>query len=92
MPKGTLGFALWAWQLSFSSFLRSYSLPVSGVMIEFHILELYLAARLVYLLGLITVPAQVRGREGGGGREREWEGDTDRQTTHIFSSPPVFSH
>lgn len=88
MPKGTLGFALWAWQLSFSSFLHSYSLPVSGVMIEFHILELYLAARLVYLLGLITVPARVRGRRGGG----EWEGDTDRQTTHIFSSPPVFSH
>lgn len=55
MPKGTLGFALWAWQLSFSSFLRSYSQPVSGVMIEFHILELYLATRLVYLLGLITV-------------------------------------
>lgn len=57
--KGTLGFALWAWQLSFSSFLHSYSQPVSGIMIEFHTLELYLAARLVYLLGLITELAQV---------------------------------
>lgn len=89
LPKGTLRFALWAWQLSFSFFFRSYSLLVSGVMIEFPILELYLAARLVYLLGLIT--ARTRGRKGGRG-EREWEEDTDGQTCHIFSYPPVFSH
>lgn len=54
LPKGTLSFALWAWQLSFSFFFRSYSQPVSGVMIEFPILELYLAAGLVYLPGVIT--------------------------------------
>lgn len=73
LPKGTLGFALRAWQLSFSSFLRSYSQPVSGVMIEFHILELYLATRLVYLLGLITVLAWVErgGRKRLGGRYKE---------------------
>lgn len=41
-------------------------------MIEFPILELYLAARLVYLLGLITVLSvdwKVKEREGGGGGE-----------------------
>lgn len=84
LPKGTSSFALWARQLSFSFFFRSYSQLVSGVMIEFHILELYLAARLVYLLGLITArSARQEGREGednGSGRKIR----TDR--------PVVYSH
>lgn len=40
----------------------------SGVMIEFPVLELYLAARLVYLLGLITAPAKGKGVSGCGGQ------------------------
>lgn len=74
LPKGTWSSALWAWQLSFSLFFRSYSQPVSGAMIEFPILELYLAARLVYLPGLITAWSARQGgrarRTGVGGRYR----------------------
>lgn len=89
LPKGTLSFALWAWQLSFSFFFRSYSQPVSGVMIEFPILELYLAARLVYLPGLITArSAKQEGRArrtGVGGRYRR----TD--LSYILISSGLFS-
>lgn len=89
LPKGTLNFALWAWQLSFSFFFRSYSQLVSGVMIEFPILELYLAARLVYLPGLITArSAKQKGRArrtGVGGRY----GRTD--LSYILTSSGLFS-
>lgn len=68
----------------------SYSQPVSGVMIEFPILELYLAARLVYLLGLITVLSvdwKVKWREGvrGGLRYRQ----TDK--SYILISCSLFT-
>lgn len=89
LPKGTLSFALRAWQLSFSFFFCSYSQLVFGVMIEFPILELYLAARLVYLLGLITArSAKQEGRvrrTGVGGRYRRTDLSYSLISSGLFS-------
>lgn len=83
LPKGTWSFALWARQLSFSFFFRSYSQPVSRAVIEFPVLELYLAARRVYLPGLITARSARRG-----GRARRTGSGRKIQT----DSPVIYSH
>lgn len=85
-----MGFALWARQLSLPSLppppypTHIPSRSPSAVMIESPILELYLAARLVYLLGLITAPGKGRECEGVGGSEIQ----TDRQViySHLLQS------
>lgn len=89
MPRGTVGFALWARQLSPTPLTQLHipSRSPSGVMIEFPVLELYLAARLVYLLGLITAPGKGKGgwRCGGVVRYRQ----TDK--SYILISCSLFT-
>lgn len=86
LPRGSVSFALWTWQLSFSLPAAPFIFPAA--LLSTVMIELYLAARLVYLLGLITAPGAGRGAKEVGG----WGGSkiqTDRQVIY-FHLPQSF--